>query len=642
MSELREAHHDDDYMRPKPKITRGRRAGAPAAPKRRAREPRPPVDHEAERLRHEAERRARMLPPWPESEPLPPEPRPRRRGLREAAEELLEVWVPVRPGGHGGHVIGNPNHDERGRFASHPDQRASWVEGHIHPELQPGLDHYLDAVREGNGHAMEERMAKLQAKAGKLRGHGGEPELSGRDTARQKRLLTRIHQRAIEPTGEQRPYGAPMNIGGHVMPMPRGAHEQRGLPGGWTSDGRFGWEIEPDSLGGHTDHIIAQLSKSHYFEVKRTRTGHVVTTSKKIDPAQQHLAALEAETFFNGLRTRRIVKPGDPMLDDRPLDLAPHHGSLPQDSEADMAAYSRHSGLDKAAIGAVGEATLTHAQEAVAELAPDVPALRPFVGEVVPYSLNAEIKGDEQPVMDMLMGKGAVECKAKPVRGMTNMTSVPGEKIGVSPETGRPVYEGGETAAITINPDQAAKKRAFLKEHGLARGALLEPLVDSDTGEVHLMMHVYKAGDSQAFKERRMPMAFKSALLAGQARPGDTFGKPDEPSVYLGTFAAPLNPHLMADRTPDLLGAHGEQARAKAVKARALAKPRRKVQAQFPAERVKSRDAEIIAAYSKGGVSQNELAKRFGLSQARIHAIIPAHLRKGKGKRSDREPSLAG
>ncbi len=435
------------------------------------------------------------------------------------------IRVPIRPGARGGLVsVRTYTRRRKGKVETvRAHTRHLVISGVVSPELEGGLERYLDSVEGGKIADMQGQMADLIAGARKLY------DLDERDES--LRTLSRVHAAAMNPEGVRVRMGRQVRIDpknpSRLFPVPIPIQEPEGVVDPWGADGTYRWIIPPDALGNDRQKLIQTLDDSGAFEFDETDDGTEVWTKPHLRAPIARSRARHAEIIASPMRRLRIVEAGLAFDNDDPLDKGDDEADIDWDDRDENNYESRFAGVPHTWIGDAAEAIVSAATERLKEL--------DIIGDNATMEWASVRRADRNAPLDWVavtpddpQRSFGIEVKGESMRGW-----VP----SATPESG-----------LDIRGRDRARKLAEQVARGV-RPALATVFVDADHDVAHMFLMPYTE-DKNAYKGARVPLGLRDALLDGSIRPGDTAmasrgTKLDEnarTTVFVGTFRLPYNP----------------------------------------------------------------------------------------------------
>lgn len=538
---------------------------------------------------------------------------PVKRGYRGASwqgavgEPIQEgvIRVPLPPGTRGGNEL----HDtDTGRFVSRT------VLGGIPASLERPFKLLTDAAERG-----DRRQARIEAE--RLRSQIEELPAAQRPSA----LLAAASVLAASdnPTGGRVATGV----------AARAPIAKADNAGGWAN-GSHAWAVPRGVLSPATRQGLARV-KDPELKITDAPGGELLIEHPKMRRAR------DLEITLPQLRTFRVNGDGEPLEDERPLDLADDENQVDLQSGYRRTNYRN---VDNRQLGDSGEMLIDAVMDRMEEL-----------GYLVPGDTRKEFlsEGGGHNELDWIINGYAVEVKSASYRGLVPGTTREGQGISRS-ETLRK-----QEALDEMNRLRAQDGEAPLKP------MLVQVIVDLDRDQGHVFVHEYPPGKG-AFKSRRLPRELSEKLLDGTLKPGKG-GHPERgeargPTVFVGSFPLVYNPL----KTSHLPGTHLSSTRSQSLRAKAEGRPPQDkgvqdIPAELDAQRPppvsqergtsrkqakRSRNAEIVAKAlanleQHGDMRQIELARIFGVNQSNISRVLSRSPEVQARKKELRDAKLA-
>ena len=415
--------------------------------------------------------------------------------------------------------------------------------GHVSPQVDAEFQDLVDAVQAGDLSAVDDAHAALRAEARRI------PDKFERGET--LRTADRVRALAANPGNAPTRVGEPVADpeAGVVRRVPIQPLEREGVSEPWGADGRFRWALDAAELRADQ---IETLRRSKTLDVSVRGKTATMATKRKLAPELAQAAARDLELRNNLMRRQRMVDANTVFDDDRPLDVHDLEPHAPGAGELGTETGLRH--ITRAQLGQAGEATIGAVAERLVAL-----GLIEKGDEV-----HWETAGGQTPI-DWKFGAIFGEVKSEPWRGLTAGT--------------KDIRQGGRVGGPSITREAQAKKIADMLAENTIRARdgrppvtplLFTLLVDADHNRVHVVATRYakpkyryskdelwgkvdpRTGERKGgiFSSRRLLVGLMTDLVDGKATPGQIYtpttgeGAFDEDrgSIYVGTFALPINP----------------------------------------------------------------------------------------------------
>lgn len=504
------------------------------------------------------------------------------RGAELLAAVLREATIPVwREDDHPRWPTGSPL---GGQF-----RRADI---NVPDALRPGLNELAAAARAGDEFGIERGYDQM-VKAAKA--------LPKTDRGDALRTAARARAGVFNPRGLRVPTGEQLDAVPIPLSIPAG-----GINHPWATDADghpvFMWEVSPGELGPDHDRLVHSLRRAPQLVTTDIPGGGVrIHSARQRTTAQAVGDARRVEVLAPQLTATRVQAPGVDLADTRRIDLHP------EESAARPRGW--YPGVTPRMLADSARNLIDGAASRMTELG------------------LADRGARHEPArspLDWVIGDRAIVVVAQSMRSLT-----PGQQ---------------QRADTTYGARVRAQRLAYTAANGL-RPALVHSVVDLDNDVAHLFLHDFPDADT-AYKDIRPPTALIDRLVAGTLRPGDEdtaahgpdAGRGAKRFVFLGTFRLGYNPLLArAGKPPDLEDARRRRGGKPPLDIgvrRPVAPPvDRETVAQVKqqgAQRARqaradreARDSRIVQLYADGeGLSQNELAAMFGLTQPTVSTIL--------------------